>query len=645
MESLSSYTSEEPTATLGRRALARTIAADIARRWDYGDPITEEQAIFEHPDIAPELVEELHAARSIRSALLSARRAGDIAQPLRIMSLKELEAPIEIPDDKFTDQAWDELPKIDGYIQLGLIRRGGQAIVYKGVQEATGRTVAIKVMNGGGASLSRHRIRFDREVQILARLNHRNIVSIIDRGRSACGSFLLVMEHVAGPELDEYCRLRVPRDEQGTRRLLQIFIKIAAAVDVAHHKGIVHRDLKPSNIRIDEHGEPRLLDFGLASLSGQDSGSLREATLSGQIVGSIPWASPEQIAGTGDVGALSDVYSLGVILYQTLAGRFPYVVDGPLHEAFSNIATTQPPAPSGVPGARRFKGDRAVDAIILKSLAKDPQLRYPSAGALSRDLECVLEGRKPSVGAKSPRKLLYLAASGLLAVLLSAICWFAAPSSAPKVTKLPVFVNSVGMHLVHLPPGRVVLNQGAGQKYFGESVAELPGFSIANSEVTQRQFEDVMGFNPSDRRWIGADLPVQNVSWDEAVTFCEKLSTKDHCLYRLPTNAQWLYAARAGGARDPGRSELEHFGWFIGNSSRKLHPVCQLWPNAYGLYDMYGGVAEFILDRLGSKIHRTCGGGFLNPTAESRYGLSSGVYSDARHPDVGFRVVLIPPQN
>ena len=197
---------------------------------------------------------------------------------------------------------------------------------------------------------TRDRARFEREVDILAQLNHPNIVSIIDSGVAGeGGSFFYVMDYVAGDSLDTY----MSREDRTLDVTLRLFARICDAVNAAHLKGIIHRDLKPSNIRVDQTGEPHILDFGLAKVaaqgevSGEDpSGKVQMMTMTGQFVGSLPWASPEQAEGRPEkIDVRTDVYSLGVILYQMLTGgKFPYEVIGTMRDVLDNILRAAPSA-------------------------------------------------------------------------------------------------------------------------------------------------------------------------------------------------------------------------------------------------------------------------------------------------------------
>ncbi len=322
-----------------------------------------------------------------------------------------LDAPVPIPPSKRSDRALIEealnqvaaksgdggadsataYGTFTGYTILREIHRGGQGVVYQAMQLATKRKVAIKVIHGGPFTGSQGRARFDREVQILGQLNHRNIVAIHDSGVTGDGSFFYVMDCISGKSLDEVLRSR--SNPSSIDETLSLFIKICDAVNAAHLKGVIHRDLKPANIRIDQNGEPIVVDFGLAKLTTADFADKEQGpnlmTLTGQFVGSLPWASPEQAQGTPNaIDVRTDVYSLGVILYQLLTGKFPYEVVGTMRDVLDNILRAVPSRPSTV---RRQINDE-VETIVLKCLAKERDRRYQNAGELARDLRHYLKG-------------------------------------------------------------------------------------------------------------------------------------------------------------------------------------------------------------------------------------------------------------
>ncbi|TWT41724.1 Serine/threonine-protein kinase PknB [Phycisphaerae bacterium RAS1] len=311
---------------------------------------------------------------------------------------------------------------LPGYTIVGEIHRGGQGVVYKAVQKSTRRNVAIKVMHEGPLARPSDRVRFEREIQVLGQLNHPNIVGIHDSG-TAAGCFYYVMDFIPGQPLDRF----VQTTALPVRRTLELFGKICDAINAAHLRGVIHRDIKPGNIRIDEAGEPHVLDFGLAKLT-EDNESVDSKTphmtMTGQFIGSVPWASPEQAEGRqDDVDIRTDVYSLGVVLYQMLTvGTFPYDVGGNMRKVIDNILNVAPTPPS----RHRPEIDDEVETIVLKCLSKEPPRRYQSAGELANDIRRYLAGQpieaKRDSGWYMLRKGIrrYWAAASIAAVMLVA---------------------------------------------------------------------------------------------------------------------------------------------------------------------------------------------------------------------------------
>ncbi len=276
------------------------------------------------------------------------------------------------PHDSFT-----------GYQILGELHRGGQGIVYQAIQKSTHRKVAIKVMKEGPFASATDKARFDREVQILGQLKHPNIVAIHGTGMAA-GHYYFVMDYIHGQPLDVYVAGKL----HDIDAILQLFAKIGDAVSNAHLHGIIHRDLKPSNVRIDDQGEPHILDFGLAR-AAPTAADASFMTVTGQFVGSLPWSSPEQAEGIpGKIDVRTDVYSLGVMLYQMLTGRFPYDIVGNMRDVLDRILHAEP----HYPRALRTDINDEIETILLRCLEKEPERRYQSAGEFARDIRHYLAG-------------------------------------------------------------------------------------------------------------------------------------------------------------------------------------------------------------------------------------------------------------
>ena len=280
---------------------------------------------------------------------------------------------------------------IGPYRITGVIARGGMGTVYRAVRDddTFQKTVAVKLVAAAGSPDTLAR-RFRLERQILGRLQHPNIATVLDGGTTDDGQPYLVMEYVEGRPITAYCDER----QLATRPRLELFVGVCAAVQYAHQNLVVHRDLKPGNILVTADGTPKLLDFGIAKLlaAGVEPETAPTATLLPMMT--PDYASPEQVKGEA-VTTASDVYSLGVLLYELLAGRRPYVVrTDSLEEIVRAVCATEPPLPSSATqalGRSELRGD--LDTIVMKALRKEPERRYASVEALGDDLRRYLDGR------------------------------------------------------------------------------------------------------------------------------------------------------------------------------------------------------------------------------------------------------------
>jgi Tfp pilus assembly protein PilF len=252
--------------------------------------------------------------------------------------------------------------------------------VYEAEQEFPHRTVALKVIRAGYATGEMLR-RFENEAQALGRLQHPAIAQIYDAG-SAETAFghqpYFAMELVHGQSLLAYCDTH----RLNLRQRLELMANICDAVQHAHQRALIHRDLKPANILVDESGQPHILDFGVARLTDSDTYATLQTHV-GEIVGTLAYMSPEQVLGDpAEIDTRSDVYALGMILYELVAGKRPYAIGRQLTEAVRTIREEEPPALRSV--NRTYRGD--VDTIVGKALEKDKARRYASAAELAADL-------------------------------------------------------------------------------------------------------------------------------------------------------------------------------------------------------------------------------------------------------------------
>ncbi len=278
--------------------------------------------------------------------------------------------------------------RIGGRYEVGeLLGRGGMAEVRKGTDVRLGRTVAIKRLRTDLASDATFQARFRREAQSAASLNHPAIVSVYDTGEemSTDGSNVaqpyIVMEYVAGRTLRDIIR-------EGRKilpeRALEITSGVLAALDYSHRAGIIHRDIKPGNVMLTPAGDVKVMDFGIARAVSDASSTM---TQTAAVVGTAQYLSPEQARGE-TVDSRSDVYSTGCLLYELLTGRPPFVGDSPVSVAYQHVRELAQP-----PSTHDEDLTPELDAIVMKSLAKNVDDRYASAAAMKADIDRYLEGK------------------------------------------------------------------------------------------------------------------------------------------------------------------------------------------------------------------------------------------------------------
>jgi formylglycine-generating enzyme required for sulfatase activity/predicted Ser/Thr protein kinase len=583
------------------------------------------------------------------------------------------------------------LPKAFGRYRVEkVLGEGAMGVVYLARDSKLDRQVALKVpkFNDDFEKMER----FLREARAAATLDHRNICSVYDMG-DIDGVHYISMAYIAGRPLTALIDRSRP---QSQRSVAMIVRKLALALETAHQAGIIHRDLKPANVILDQQNEPVITDFGLARQLSEDDTS--RLTQSGSIMGSPAYMSPEQVNGDIDViGPPSDIYSLGVFLYEFLTCEVPF--DGPAVAVLGQILTQEPQKPSTF----RADLDPKLEAICLKMMARQIDDRYRTMREAAATLSDFLKNRRRNTGhaslpslpaaardsqarrdtvesdvqrqtssgrqlptsqtvpglraafqtssAKFSHTLLRLpgwakGAIGTVVVMLLVYC-ISLPFHADKApaiengdldppsptespfsadqaiahqqvwakhldTKVEI-TNSIRMKMVLIPPGEFTMgsadtdNDAEDDEKPQHLVKITKPFYLGVYEVTQQQYATIMGVRP----WQGKkdvkeapDYPATYVSWHDALEFCGKLSEQEGVVYRLPYEAEWEYACRAGTATifsyGNDTSKLEEYAWFRENADRANekygHRIGQNSPNRWGLFDMHGNVYEWCQD-------------------------------------------------
>lgn len=636
---------------------------------------------------------------------------------------------------------------ISGFKIESLLGKGGMGEVYLARQLSMDRRVALKILPPRFAANNENVQRFLKEVRMAARLEHPNIVRAYEAGEDG-GVYFLAMAFVDGLTLaDRLTRKGAMGDHEALRILRKTALALAYAWN-EHH--IIHRDIKPSNIMLDRRGETLLADLGL-SKSIEDTST----TMSGSIMGTPNYMSPEQAEGHANIDFRCDIYSLGATLYHMLTGKMPFHGSSVMEVLRKQLTEPLPDPRASSPWV-----SEACVELLERMLAKKPEARPSSWENLITEIDAILSGTpsvkmplscgqsvlvradaptmpmsefapsKPSIPhnieskpidkeqpleqpsrTMSVSKMTLLAVSGMiiafavvgmrqirnwrghhlkpsapLSIGTSVVVQVFAPipkSENPAVSKKsdvslvintpsPGFQNpaplgsfaarkpgestivnldGIDLELVWIPPGSFLM--GSPTNEIGRSEDEIlhpvtisKGFWLGKYEITQEQWKHVMATNPSRSKLSDTNHPVENVRWDETPEFVAKLNRiVPKGGFRLPTEAEWEYACRAGSTSalynghallsTKGRNQpLENIAWYGENSKQRTWPVGLKTPNSWGLYDMLGNVWEWCEDRHGPypaelvvdpsgpgpyTVTRLCrGGGYLSHAFECR---------------------------
>jgi len=543
----------------------------------------------------------------------------------------------------------EEIPTdtLGRYKDLRLIGQGGLAKVYKAYDPKLDRPVAIKILRKGVASSASTKQRFKQEISVQSNLTIDGCAKIFDCGEED-GKIFCVMEFIDGKSLSAL----IKEDALTLSKKLEVVRQIIEIIKNLHSQGLEHRDIKPANIIVNAENQVKLLDFGLAKAIEEEKNIY--TTAYGEFFGTPAYMSPEQTDhGLKSIPKFrSDIYALGVTIYELFTGHLPYELANLELNEITHVIKNDPPIPP-----KTYNGEipDKLESIMLKILDKNPSER-PTADEL---INLVKKIHLKAVGKNSRNKLLIIISSlAAIVVVVFAILFFCTQKnikasiqyssnnkditlSKPHSTlKTPsktgdileshaikeniqplfglkrienksgvsVYQNSIGMKFVSVKPGS--FEMGLGISYLtNHKVTISKPYLMGLYEVTQTEYKKIMGLNPSED--IGPNKPVTNVSWDDAIEFCQKLTLierkngniKDNESYRLPTEAEWEFAALGGISnlkfKYSGSNNLETVAWFEDNGESRVHTVGKKSPNSLGLHDMTGNVWEWCQDWYG----------------------------------------------
>ena len=545
------------------------------------------------------------------------------------------------------------------------LARGGMAEVYLGSHLTLERPVAVKFLHSYVEQDPDLITRFAREAKVVAGLRHPNIVQIFDFD-TIDGHPYIVMEYLKGPTLSTYLRRLHERKERiPTHQVARLIKGLTAALDYAHEQGVIHRDIKPGNILLHSKAdeipldqpltndvEAILTDFGLVRIVNAAS-----QTASGMVSGTPAYMSPEQARGD-KTDHRTDIYSLGVVMYEMLAGRVPFESESTTSVIYMQINSPPPPIAGAAP---------AVQAMMNRALAKEPVDRYQSSREMAMDYylsigmtaqaetirEALPESLKTSPAALKPK--LARNPSWISVGLLSVLCVLmlvagafvapkllaansnptsaatspgvTAPVASPLVTNIPVELDTQGM--VNIDSGTYEIGKTPADDYHtAPQTISLDAFLIDQYQVTNKQYQEFVNATGAPAPLFSGDEnhPVRGVSWDQAVAYCAWKNK------RLPNEAEWESAGRGPGAAPqlyPWGNDATAGGQALSLPNDDTYAVGSQPFNKslFEVYDMVGNVWEWV------------GEPYSSVTAGSKV-IRGGRYGNIQ--DLAYRVVVSP---
>ena len=535
---------------------------------------------------------------------------------------------------------------INGFVLKKLLGRGGMAEVWYAENEI-GKPAAVKILNENLSYNQQIVERFHNEALVMVKLDHPNIRQVYGYGYLG-NRHGIIMEYLEGQDLEELLKKGRHFTDEELRRWWN---QTVDALNFTHAMGVVHRDIKPSNLFLDKRGNIKLLDFGISKI--RESISM---TQTGSMMGTLLYMSPEQVKDPKRVDYRTDMYSLAMTFVHLLTGEAPYDCNTTSDFEIQLSIVTKPLDLSGLPEKWRLflepylekEPDNRPKLAEYNEIVSKPQVETT---ATREEIVGVIEPKQGSEGTPVDKSAptivavqeqesiqqeqvtnldqekvtpLKKVAESVKTLVEEKLKIEEKPTEVeePVEEPLPFVANGVTFNMLKVKGGEYTMGASSGDLFRNDQVknydadardderpvhgVSLTSFYMAETEVTQELWKAVMGTNLGweSRYGLGDNYPVYLVSWEKTQDFIKKLNEITGEQFRLPTEAEWEYAARGGkkadGCKYAGSNELDKAGWFADNSGGSTHPVKQKLPNAVGLYDMSGNVWEWCHDKYGS---------------------------------------------
>ena len=567
---------------------------------------------------------------------------------------------------------------INGFTLQHLLGTGGMAEVWY-AENVIGIKAAVKILSERLSHDDQMQERFLNEAKVMVKLDHPNIRKVYGFG-SINDRPAIIMEYLEGYDL----KTRMKNGQRFTQEeLKRWWNQLVDALNYTHALDIVHRDIKPSNIFVDQHGNAKLLDFGIAKVIDTTMG-----TLTGSTLGTRIYMSPEQVKDPKRVGTASDVYSLAVSFVHLLSGKAPYdrtsSSDYEIQESIvrkpvdlSKVSETWRSfllpylnkEPNKRPALRHFETNLFTSPVSIQD--KEDTTIAEDTGAVPSSAQKAIKSHITTITDQirdflskglhiKSKKVLWIALAAMIVVLVAIIVFFKKDKIKHLGNEDITFtINNVSFVMKPVEGGTFLMGSNDSVAFEDERPVHsvtVSSFYMGETEVTQALWKAVM--------WNGNtnnDFPMNNVNWLECQEFISKLNQLTGRNFRLPTEAEWEYAARGGNRSNhymyAGSDKIYDVAWYYNSGSQQLQPVKTKLPNELGLFDMSGNVWEWCQDWYGdyhsqsqtnprgpakgsSRIVR--GGNSSINAKGCRVSRRYGYNPNRKDPGGGFRVVFIP---